>query len=54
MATRPLKQADRTSETATSGSFSLEDVKKLVQLLEKSDVTHIEWERGSEPGRLED
>jgi acetyl-CoA carboxylase biotin carboxyl carrier protein len=26
----------------------MEDVKKLVQLLERSDVTHIEWEKGPE------
>ena len=47
MATRPLKQADRTSEAALGG-FSLEDVKKLVQLLERSDVTLIEWEKGAD------
>jgi acetyl-CoA carboxylase biotin carboxyl carrier protein len=47
MATRPLKQADRTSELSTSG-FSFEDVKKLVQLLERSDLTHFEWEKGSD------
>ena len=44
MATRPLKQEIRPQEPG----FSMEDVKKLVQLLEKTDVTHIEWERGSE------
>jgi acetyl-CoA carboxylase biotin carboxyl carrier protein len=48
MATRPLKQPDRTQDTGASAGFSLEDVKKLVQLVEKSDVTHIEWEKGSE------
>jgi acetyl-CoA carboxylase biotin carboxyl carrier protein len=48
MATRPLKQADRTSETASTGGFSLDDVKKLVQLVERSDVTLIEWEKGSD------
>ena len=26
----------------------MEDVKKLVALVEKSDVTHIAWQRGSE------
>jgi acetyl-CoA carboxylase biotin carboxyl carrier protein len=48
MATRPLKQPDRTPESVPSTGFSLEDVKKLVQLIEKSDVTHIEWEKGPE------
>jgi acetyl-CoA carboxylase biotin carboxyl carrier protein len=47
MATRPLKQADRSSDVPTSG-FSFEDVKKLVQLLERSDLTHFEWEKGSD------
>jgi acetyl-CoA carboxylase biotin carboxyl carrier protein len=47
MATRPLKQADRSSEAAPGG-FTLEDVKKLVQLVERSDVTLIEWERGTD------
>ncbi len=44
MATRPLKHEHPSQEPG----FSMEDVKKLVMLLEKSDVTHIEWERGSE------
>jgi acetyl-CoA carboxylase biotin carboxyl carrier protein len=48
MATRPLKQPDRTQETISSAGFSFEDVKKLVQLVEKSDVTHLEWEKGPE------
>jgi acetyl-CoA carboxylase biotin carboxyl carrier protein len=52
MATRPLKQPDRTpdrsSESVASAGFTLEDVKKLVQLVEKSDVTHLEWEKGPE------
>jgi acetyl-CoA carboxylase biotin carboxyl carrier protein len=49
MATRPLKQPERTQEPATAGTgFSLEDVKKLVQLVEKSDVTHIAWQKGAE------
>jgi acetyl-CoA carboxylase biotin carboxyl carrier protein len=50
MATRPLKQPpERTTEPApTTFGFSLEDVRKLVQLVEKSDVTHIVWQRGSE------
>lgn len=54
MATRPLKQAERTQAQAPQGAgaagpgFSLEDVKKLVALVEKSDVTHIAWQRGPE------
>jgi acetyl-CoA carboxylase biotin carboxyl carrier protein len=49
MATRPLKQPERPQEAgASSAAFSLEDVKKLVQLVEKSDVTHIAWQRGLE------
>jgi acetyl-CoA carboxylase biotin carboxyl carrier protein len=47
MATRPLKQADRTPEAPSTG-FSFDDVKKLVQLLERSDLTHFEWEKGSD------
>jgi acetyl-CoA carboxylase biotin carboxyl carrier protein len=53
MATRPLKQAERTppqaQEAGASGTgFSLDDVKKLVALVEKSDVTHIVWQKGPE------
>jgi acetyl-CoA carboxylase biotin carboxyl carrier protein len=51
MATRPLKQTqpERVPETGlSSNGFSLEDVKKLVQLVEKSDVTHIAWQKGPE------
>ena len=44
MATRPLKQ----EHAAQDPGFSMEDVKKLVQLVERSDVTHIEWEKGPE------
>jgi acetyl-CoA carboxylase biotin carboxyl carrier protein len=46
MATRPLKQPDRAPEPVSG--FSFDDVKKLVQLVEKSEVTHIEWEKGPE------
>jgi acetyl-CoA carboxylase biotin carboxyl carrier protein len=45
MATRPQRQ-DRPQESGEG--FSMEDVKKLVQLVERSDVTHIEWEKGPE------
>jgi acetyl-CoA carboxylase biotin carboxyl carrier protein len=53
MATRPLKQQPERTPAEPGGSaaaaaFSLEDVKKLVQLVEKSDVTHIAWQRGPE------
>jgi acetyl-CoA carboxylase biotin carboxyl carrier protein len=48
MATRPLKQADRSADAAPTAGFTLDDVKKLVQFLERSDVTHIEWEKGSD------
>ncbi|WP_242395089.1 acetyl-CoA carboxylase biotin carboxyl carrier protein [Anaeromyxobacter oryzisoli] len=50
MATRSLKQQpERTPEpTPADVGFSLEDVKKLVQLVEKSDVTHIAWQKGAE------
>ncbi len=51
MATRPLKQAqpDRPTEAAApAGGFTIEDVKKLVQLVEKTDVTHIAWHKGAE------
>src|SRR5512134_2972579 len=50
MATRPLKQQpERPPEAATAApGFSLEDVKKLVALVEKSDVTHIAWQKGPE------
>jgi acetyl-CoA carboxylase biotin carboxyl carrier protein len=53
MATRPLKQQPERTPPEAAGSaapsaFSLEDVKKLVQLVEKSDVTHIAWQRGPE------
>ncbi len=49
MPTRPLKQhTERTPESGPGAPFTLDDVKKLVQLVEKGDVTHIEWQRGSE------
>jgi len=44
MATRPQKQPS----AGTTAEFTLDDVKKLVQLVEKGDVTHIAWKRGSE------
>jgi len=52
MASRPLKpqpqpQPDRAPEVA-AGGFTMEDVKKLVALVERGDVTHIAWQRGRE------
>jgi acetyl-CoA carboxylase biotin carboxyl carrier protein len=44
MAVKPPKPPAKPSETA----FSIEDVKKLVSLVEKTDVTHIAWTRGGE------
>ncbi len=50
MATRPMKQQPERSNEAgtTQGGFSFDDVKKLVALVEKSDVTHIAWNKGGE------
>jgi acetyl-CoA carboxylase biotin carboxyl carrier protein len=52
MATRPSKLPVRSQapaqESVASAGFSLEDVKKLVALVEKSDVTHIAWQKGPE------
>jgi acetyl-CoA carboxylase biotin carboxyl carrier protein len=42
--TRPQKQADRSPDAETG--FTFDDVRKLVQLVEKSAVSHIEWEKG--------
>jgi acetyl-CoA carboxylase biotin carboxyl carrier protein len=53
MASRPLKptpqvQPDRSPDVAGGTGFTLEDVKKLVALVERSDVTHIAWQKGPE------
>ena len=48
MPIRSKKPADRTSEAETG--FTFEDVRKLVQLVEKSAVSPIEWERGPDKG----
>ncbi len=45
MAVKPPKTPAKPSEAA---AFSIEDVKKLVSLVEKTDVTHIAWTRGGE------
>ena len=44
MAVKPVKSPAKTEAAA----FSIEDVKKLVSLVEKTDVTHIAWTRGGE------
>jgi acetyl-CoA carboxylase biotin carboxyl carrier protein len=44
MAVKPPKTPAKPSAAA----FSIEDVKKLVGLVEKTDVTHIAWTRGGE------
>jgi acetyl-CoA carboxylase biotin carboxyl carrier protein len=44
MAVKPVKPPAKPSDAA----FSIEDVKKLVSLVEKTDVTHIAWTRGGE------
>jgi acetyl-CoA carboxylase biotin carboxyl carrier protein len=45
----PRQPTDRPPAAASAADgFSLEDVRKLVQLVEKSDVTHLAWRRGGE------
>ena len=44
MAVKPVKPTAKPEAAA----FSIEDVKKLVSLVEKTDVTHIAWTRGGE------
>ncbi len=44
MAVKPPKPPAKPEAAA----FSIEDVKKLVALVEKTDVTHIAWTRGGE------
>jgi len=45
MATKSPKPPAKPSDAP---AFSIEDVKKLVSLVEKTDVTHIAWTRGGE------
>jgi acetyl-CoA carboxylase biotin carboxyl carrier protein len=45
MAVKPPKPSAKPSEAA---AFSIEDIKKLVALVEKTDVNHIAWTRGGE------
>jgi acetyl-CoA carboxylase biotin carboxyl carrier protein len=45
----PRQPPERAPAAASAGDgFSMDDVRKLVQLVEKSDVTHIAWQRGGE------
>jgi acetyl-CoA carboxylase biotin carboxyl carrier protein len=49
MATRRQEQAERTKAADEGGStFTLADVKKLVEALEGTDVTSLVWARGAE------
>src|SRR5512142_3500712 len=50
MASRPLKQPTERApgSRGPATGFSFDDVKRLVQLVEESDVTHIAWRRGGE------
>jgi acetyl-CoA carboxylase biotin carboxyl carrier protein len=53
MATRRLEQAERTKETpvrasGVNGSFTLEEVKALVKVLEGTDVTSLRWDRNGQ------
>jgi len=44
MAKKPLAKA----AVEDAAGFSMDDVKRLVALVERSDVTHIAWQRGAE------
>jgi acetyl-CoA carboxylase biotin carboxyl carrier protein len=52
MATRPLKQPQQPAPEPVSSpapsTFTLDDVKQLVALIEKTDVMHLAWQRGGE------
>ncbi len=56
MATRRLLQAERVKESqppasrpvASSGPFTLDEVKELVHVLEGTDVTSLRWDRGGQ------
>jgi len=45
MAVKPSKPS---AKPAAADAFSIEDIKKLVALVEKTDVNHIAWTRGGE------
>ncbi len=46
MAQKPTKPA--AAKPSDAPAFTIDDVKKLVGMVEKSDVTHIAWTRGGE------
>jgi acetyl-CoA carboxylase biotin carboxyl carrier protein len=52
MATRRVEHPDRTKETPArgdaGGSFSLDEVKALVKVLEGTDVTSLRWDRNGQ------
>ncbi len=48
MATRRQEQAERKEADGGGSTFTLADVKKLVEALEGTDVTSLVWNRGSE------
>jgi acetyl-CoA carboxylase biotin carboxyl carrier protein len=45
-----LQRSERTQlhRSESGAGFSMDDVRKLVALVERSDVTHIAWQRGVE------
>jgi acetyl-CoA carboxylase biotin carboxyl carrier protein len=43
-----LKPTKPTAKPSDAPAFTIEDVKKLVTMVEKTDVTHIAWTRGEE------
>jgi len=43
-----LKPTKPTAKPSDAPAFTIEDVKKLVTMVEKTDVTHIAWTRGGE------
>ena len=43
-----LKPTKPTAKPSDAPAFTIEDVKKLVTLVEKTDVSHIAWTRGGE------
>jgi len=42
------KPTQPTAKPSAAPAFTIEDVKKLVTMVEKTDVTHIAWTRGGE------
>jgi len=48
MASRSPKQPAERTTAGPGAGFSLEDVRKLVRLVEESDVTRLAWKRGAD------